>query len=52
MKMEEISDINAILPPKVNFDDFKKVLKSIKPSITIKDLKKYEKFTEEFGQEG
>ena len=52
MKMEEISDINAILLPKVNFDDFKKVLKSAKPSITIKDLEKYEKFTEEFGQEG
>lgn len=50
MKMEEITNPKEILPPLVNFDDFKKALEKAKPSINIEDLKKYEKFKEEFSQ--
>ena len=51
MKMDEITDQKAILFDKVNFEDFKKCLERIKPTMTIEDLKKYEKCTEEFGKE-
>ena len=51
MKMEEISNPKEILLRKVNFDDFKKALEKAKPSITIENIKKFEKFKEEYGQE-
>ena len=50
MKVEEITNPNEILLPKVNFDDFKKALEKAKPTIKIYDLKKYEKFKEEYRQ--
>ena len=51
MKMEEIKDPKEIIFPEVNFDDFKNVLGRTKPTMTIEEMKKYEKFEEEFGQE-
>ena len=51
MKMEEIKDPKEIIFPEVNFDDFKNVLGRTKPTMTVEEMKKYEKFEEEFGQE-
>ena len=51
MKIEANTDLKQILFPKVNFDVFKTCLERAKPNMTIDDLKKYEKFSEEFDQE-
>ena len=51
MKMSEITDPKTILPPKLNFEDFKKVLVRTRPAVGPDDLKKYEKYNEEFNQE-
>ena len=51
MKIEDITDKNSILPPKINFEDFEKGIHTVKPSLNIKDLKNYEKFIEELSQE-
>ena len=48
MKMEEIPDIKAILPPKVTYEDYIDVLKKNRPTVTKQDLEMYEKFTKEF----
>lgn len=37
--------------PEVTFNDFLRSLKSIKPSVSAKDIADHVKFTEEFGQE-
>ena len=52
MKMAEIPDSKALLPPKVVFQDFKEALKRNKATVNQKDLEKQEEFTREFGQEG
>ena len=52
MKMTEIPDSKALLPPKVIFQDFKEALKRNKATVNQKDLEKQEEFTREFGQEG
>ena len=52
MKMSEIPDSKALLPPKVDFGDFEKALKIIRINTTTADLNKYYKFTKDFGQEG
>nr|ANM86141.1 vacuolar protein sorting-associated protein 4 [Stygiella incarcerata] len=41
-----------LYPPKVGRLDFERALASARPSVGADDLKEYEKFTEEFGQEG
>ena len=52
MKMAELPDAKALLPPKVIFQDFKEALKRNKATVNQKDLEKQEEFTREFGQEG
>ena len=54
MKLNELPDQNALLPPKVNYDDFINYSKSIRAEWFSfqKDLEKYKRFTEEFGEEG
>ena len=43
--------LNDVLIKSINFDDFKNVLGRTKPTMTVEEMKKYEKFEEEFGQE-
>jgi len=40
-----------LLPPKVSYKDFLKALKTSRPSVSKNDLKDYDKFTQDFGQE-
>ena len=51
MKMTEIPDSKALLPPKVIYEDFIEALKRIKITVSKDELKKHEEFTEQFGQE-
>lgn len=41
-----------LLPHKVSYKDFEKSIKNSKSSVSKNDLKQYEKYTEEFGEEG
>jgi vacuolar protein-sorting-associated protein 4 len=43
---------NKLLAPRVTYKDFEKAIKNSKPSVSKDDLKQYEKYTEEFGEEG
>lgn len=52
MRMQEIPDTKALLPPKVVYEDFIEALKRNKATVNQKDLDKQEEFTREFGQEG
>ncbi len=54
MKMHEIPDEKAILPPKVIYDDFIQALKRNRGDwFSFPDeMKKFEEFTKEFGEEG
>jgi vacuolar protein-sorting-associated protein 4 len=52
MKMTELPDSKALLPPKVIYEDFKEALKRNKATVNKDDLKRQEDFTREFGQEG
>ncbi|XP_057291230.1 vacuolar protein sorting-associated protein 4-like isoform X2 [Hydractinia symbiolongicarpus] len=45
-------DGDKLLEPVVNFDDMKRSLHSIRPTVNEDDLVKLKKFTEDFGQEG
>lgn len=52
MTLNEIKNPDMLIPPDVCKEDFIKALKRIRPTVSEKDLKKQEEFTEEFGQEG
>ena len=52
MKMTELPDAKALLPPKVIYEDFLEALKRNKATVNQKDLEQQEEFTREFGQEG
>lgn len=52
MKMTELPDPKALLPPKVIFEDFLEALKRNKATVNQKDLQQQEEFTRDFGQEG
>ena len=52
MKMTEIPDSKALLPPKVIYEDFVEALKRNKATVSKNDLEKQEEFTRDFGQEG
>jgi vacuolar protein-sorting-associated protein 4 len=41
-----------VLPPRITFRDFEKVLLRARPTVSLSDLESYEKFTKEFGEEG
>lgn len=43
---------DKLLEPLVSMNDFLRSLQNSKPSVNKEDLKKQDKFTEEFGQEG
>ena len=52
MKMSELPDSKALLPPKVMYEDFKVALKRNKATVNQADLERQEQFTREFEQEG
>ena len=52
MKMTELPDSKALLPPKVIYEDFREALKRNKATVSQEDLVKQEEFTRDFGQEG
>ena len=52
MKIIEITEPKALLPPKVEFEDFKAIFRSIRYDGVGLDLEKFKKINEEFGQEG
>jgi vacuolar protein-sorting-associated protein 4 len=52
MRMTEIPDAKALIPPKVIYEDFLEALKRNKATVNQKDLEQQEEFTREFGQEG
>ena len=52
MKMTELPDPKALLPPKVIYEDFLEALKRNKATVNQKDLEQQEEFTRDFGQEG
>ena len=52
MRMSELPDSKALLPPKVIYEDFREALKRNKAAVNQKDLEKQEEFTRHFGQEG
>ena len=41
-----------VQPPKISMRDFEKVLLRARPTVSNKDLKVFEEFTQEFGEEG
>ena len=43
---------SKVMPPGINFRDFEKVLLRARPTVSEDDLKVYERFTAEFGEEG
>jgi len=45
-------DGTKLMEPAVTFNDFQRSLKTIKPSVSAKDIGEHVKFTQEFGQEG
>ena len=51
MTLSELPEPKALLPPKVEFEDFKKCLSSVRCDGFGSDFKKFEEFNEEFGQE-
>jgi len=51
MTLNEIQG-DKLLPPNVSYKDFEKSLKSSKSTVSKDDLKQYEKYTEDFGEEG
>ena len=52
MKINDIPNPESLVAPVVTFEDFVLSLQRIKPTVSPDDLKKQEKFTEEFGSEG
>jgi vacuolar protein-sorting-associated protein 4 len=52
MRMTELPDAKALLPPPVIYEDFIEALKRNKATVNQKDLQQQEDFTREFGQEG
>ena len=52
MTLNEIPEPENLMPPDVCLADFVKAMSKIKPTVSIADLEKQEKFTSEFGQEG
>ncbi|KAH0794467.1 vacuolar protein sorting-associated protein 4A [Histomonas meleagridis] len=44
--------LKMLKPPPLTIDDFRRSLQKVRPSVSKKDLIKYEKWTQEFGQEG
>lgn len=50
MKMTELPEIKALLPPKVEYKDFIGVLKRNRGYFCYHNLEKMEKFNEEFGE--
>ena len=51
MTLSELPEPKALLLPKVEFEDFKKCLSSVRCDGFGSDFKKFEEFNEEFGQE-
>jgi len=41
-----------VQPPRISMRDFEKVLLRARPTVSVKDLKVFEDFTKEFGEEG
>ena len=41
-----------VQPPRISMRDFEKVLLRARPTVSSKDLKEFEQFTAEFGEEG
>lgn len=41
-----------VQPPRISMRDFEKVLLRARPTVSGKDLKEFEQFTAEFGEEG
>ena len=41
-----------VQPPRISMRDFEKVLLRARPTVSSKDLKVFEDFTKEFGEEG
>lgn len=52
MDFMDIPEPEKLNPPDVTKEDFLKAMTRIRPTVSIKDLEKQEKFTEDFGQEG
>lgn len=53
--LQSLSDegkAHLVLPPRITFRDFEKVLLRARPTVSLSDLESYEKFTKEFGEEG
>lgn len=42
---------DKLLEPPVNFNDFVKTIKDVKPSVNQKELEKHVQFTKDFGQD-
>jgi len=52
MNWMQIEDGNKMLEPSVVFQDFRRALREVKPSVCRQDLEEHEKWTKEFGSEG
>lgn len=44
-------DGSKLKEPEITFEDFKKSLKSTRPSVSQADIEQHIKFTQDFGQE-
>mmetsp|Transcript_27287 Transcript_27287/g.91292 ORF Transcript_27287/g.91292 Transcript_27287/m.91292 type:complete len:358 (+) Transcript_27287:345-1418(+) len=44
-------DPDKVMPADVTMNDFRKALRNAKPTVSASDLKRYEQFTKDFGQE-
>lgn len=42
---------DKVVPPTISMKDFLKVLDRARPTVSVKDLEVFERFTDEFGEE-
>jgi hypothetical protein len=52
MRLYDMKDPSLLLAPPIERDDFLISLTKTKPTVALEDLRQYEHWTEEFGQEG
>lgn len=52
MSLYDVEPGSQVKAPKVSLEDFKIALKKAKPSVAPKELKRFEEWTQEFGEEG
>lgn len=55
MTLQYFSDnemTHRVVPPLISMEDFRKVLTRAKPTVGKEDLAVFQRFTEEFGEEG